>query len=357
MKRILAFILLAVFAATAFSQVPNAKLSQLEDYLRQQGFNVSHVQASGNPGILQHHWHTYIHSFTSKMDPEQSISKKQEEDALDSIRSTFSQLGKLASESYVHEYHKNNTDTIKCAIAFSSQNISDVLYLVSHRSQRQKYFDKEIETADFFYTKKRNVLTPGGNYNHCYFVIDSTLLDVERKDFEIAALEAHLQPVLKSAMKLKGANSYPILWQHDERFNDEVGQEGGLIQKNTSGRNRSGMGLVTGTHYFIPAEYEKEATAFYRQLDSLTYDYVCHHPEQCYNYFFDKKIREGELDYIIYGNSNDPMHSSRLGTMQDEDGFHFVFLSIKGDLWVPSNWPMLKSYINGEKTYRDNLHL
>ena len=357
MKRILAFILLAVFAATAFSQEPNAKLSHLEDYLRQQGFEVRHSQTSIRPWLLQHYWSIFVHTFTSKNDPEKSVSRKQVEDALDSIRSTFSQLGKQASESYIHEYHKNDTDTIRCALAFSFQNLSKPLYLTSRRSQWQIYFGKERETADFFYDKHRKEFSSVSQYNHRYNVIDSTLLEVEEKGFDIAALEAHLQPVLKSAMKLKGANSYPILWQHDEGFNDEVGQEGGLISKGSSSSNPSGMGLVTGTHYFIPAKYETEATALYRQLDSLTYDYVCHHPEQLYSYIFDnKKNRKGELDYIIFGHGNDPMHFSRMGTMQDDDGFHFVFLTIKGDFWVPSNWPMLKSYINGKKTYRVNLY-
>ena len=38
--------------------------------------------------------------------------------------------------------------------------------------------------------------------------------------------------------------------------------------------------------------------------------------------------------------------------LRDRDNnYHILTLNNKGNLWVPSDWEKLKSYINGEKVY------
>ena len=41
-----------------------------------------------------------------------------------------------------------------------------------------------------------------------------------------------------------------------------------------------------------------------------------------------------------------------LSTYMDDDGFYFLFVTTEGEIWMPRDYPKLKSWINGERTYR-----
>ena len=168
--------------------------------------------------------------------------------------------------------------------------------------------------------------------------------------FDIAALEALLLPELKPIMKLKGTKTYPVHWQHDEGFDDEVSENGGLQQKTTTWGD-SHTGLTTGTHYFIPKKYETEANALYQRLDSLAYGYISAHPEQPYVYLFTAAHFPINLRDVVYGVKYKGSDEYDLSFMVTQDGFHILTITSKGERWIPREWWKLKSYINGEIVY------
>ena len=89
MKKILTFMLLAALTATALGQQPNPRLTQLEEYFQKKDFEVDQQQTNGQDGSIIHTTFAY----TTKQ-------LQYVEEALDTIRTVFSRLGKEASESY-----------------------------------------------------------------------------------------------------------------------------------------------------------------------------------------------------------------------------------------------------------------
>ena len=147
--------LLAFVATAVHSQESNQQLRQLEKYLQEQGFSVGHVQSSGHEekGVT-HQFRALLYVFgvnpesmyDSTLTAEQnqlrvhvadSINKQRQKrmlDAVDSIRLCFARLGKDASESYLYEFHKNGTDTIKYSLSFKKETTHSILIDVAMRS-------------------------------------------------------------------------------------------------------------------------------------------------------------------------------------------------------------------------------
>ena len=374
MKKILSIILLAAVTTSAYTQEPNARLVQLENFLQREGnFRVSHRQLNCTGRGIEHQWHFWINEVTSKT-PRFNFDEKISEASrrrliesydsinaarhqrvvtmLDSIRLTFALLGKDASESYTYEYHKGNIDTIKYTLAFREEG-DTLLFPPAAFTYRWELMSAR-EVANFDYDRGDDSRQEGnvekGQYTHLYSIPNGITWD-DMKTFDIEAFEAQIEPVLKSFKKLKGAKTYPVYWRHDEGFKDDIGEDGGLIQMTQSSRG-SRFGLTTGTHYYIPAKYKDEAEALYKQLIALAYDYLNNHPEQPYRYKFTSRFSYINLEDVVeginYGKDDDEYF---LSCMSDEDGYHILSIRNKGDRWVPRDWQKLKSYINGEKSY------
>lgn len=363
MKKILTLMLLAVLTATVQSQQPNPRLTQLEEYLPTQDVNVYKRQDNSageithrilvNPTRHMSGWKSYFKKEMSEEERQQRVltvnsriaqGRQKMEGIIDYFRTTFSRLGKEASESYLYENHKNGNDTIKYSYIGPSREVASFEY---HGTLHKDNGNGIDDYSDYFFS-----------YNHSYTVPTGIAKD-DMKPFDGEAFCAHIQPVIKKFMKLKGAKAYPVHWQHDEGF--EKNEDFFTIPK--YGRNQHEFethpGLTTGTHYIIPSEHEATVKILYKQLDSLAYDYLTKHPEQPYSYNFTKEITGSDkshiyagLPNIIKGNIYKGSDEFYLCCKCEEDGlYHILTLNNKGVFWIPSDYASLKSYINGEKVY------
>lgn len=372
MKKFFTIILLASVAIAARSQQSNPQLHQLEQFIQEQGYAVSHTQSTGTERGISHQWSTLLNAYI--IHPQSAIDSTMSEaalrrivhqydsinhlrrlhltQALDSIRTTFARLGKDASESYLYEYHKDGTDTIKYSLAFRRDDGA----LRTYRYNNSVYFNNAGEVALFDYTRSNDSdgwgATDWGYYSHLYTIPNDTWDDMQ--PFDHAAFEALIAPALKAAKKLKGAKAYPVYWRHDEGFNDDVGPNGNLVGKTVRqsdyGHNEH-YGLTTGTLYFIPIQHEAEAKALYRQIDSLAHNFVDSHPEQYYTYTFSSDFRYGNLRDMVLGQDFKDDSNYSLKALADDTGFYILSINTKGELWIPRDWPRLKSYVNGEMEY------
>ena len=171
------------------------------------------------------------------------------------------------------------------------------------------------------------------------------------KNFDIEAFQALIQPVIKPLLSLKGVKTYSVYWRHDVGYDEEVSEEGLIFKSVSYGSADSGHGITTGTFYFIPAQYEAEAKALHKQLDSLSLAYVNQHPEQPYIYKYSKDYSFFNIVEILNGHRHHVSDDYSLRSYSDPDGFYILSLTTKGDIWIPREWPKLKSWINGEKVY------
>lgn len=372
MKQLFTVVLLASVAIAARSQQSNPQLHQLEQYLQEQGYAVSHTQSTGTERGIAHQWSALLSAYI--IHPQSAIDSTMSEAALrrivhqydsinhlrrqrltqvlDSIRTTFARLGKDASESYLYEYHKDGTDTIKYSLAFRRDDGA----LRTYRYNNSVYFNNAGEVALFDYTRRDDSdgwgATDWGYYSHLYTIPNDTWDDMQ--PFDHVAFEALIAPALKAAKKLKGAKAYPVYWRHDEGFNDDVGPNGNLVGKTVRQSDygpNSHYGLTTGTLYFIPIQHEAEAKALYRQIDSLAHSYVDSHPEQYYTYTFSSDFRYGNLRDMVRGQDFKDDSNYSLKALADDTGFYILSINTKGELWIPRDWPRLKSYVNGKMEY------
>ena len=173
--------------------------------------------------------------------------------------------------------------------------------------------------------------------------------------FDTIAFKALIQPGFDKIMKLKGVKKYPVHWQHDRDFDGGHDFYTMVYGVSKGGKKTWFEGLTTGTHYIIPSQYKEEAEALYRQLDSLTYDYVNKHPEQPYTYNYTTGYdidKEFHINPYFWGYHHKNAVVYKLYCELGTDGnYHILSLDNKGQGWVPKEWKILKSYINGKKVY------
>ena len=390
MNRQFALILLIGLATTAFGQrlwvgdvetsEINPRLQQLEDCLQKLGYEISYSQ--GNMSMIgtdvdrsiTRGWTFELSArgeeITNRLVyrvPDSIVPLRRQllAIAIDSIRAAFADLNKKEVETYMYEKHKDCADTIEYSIGFYDGKGN----LQPSNTNNSVFFHNAKEQASFSYHKNCDDWDIG-NYKHRYKSDDL----VSVRSFDAAAFEKHIQPAFAVLKSLKGAATYPVYWRHDKEYKDSIG--GGRIQRilGINHVNANHAGLVTGSHYFIPAQYKAEANALYRQLDSLTFDYLNRHPEQLHSYHTSSALpypSAPQSEYTTYteASSNSVQHFSSASLLAYgygydidnydyilnfylmEDGLHILSITSTGEGWMPAEWEKLKSWINGKKKY------
>ncbi len=377
MNRVYALLCLLALATTAFGQrlrvgeqssgmKANPRLCQLDEYFKKQGhYGVIHSQHNGNG--ISHTWQIFFQSglvvfpkgvsnetlkrVTLKEDSVDAICQQLMPSVIDTIRNILASVRKDASESYMYEYHKDGTDTIRYTLAFRyDDGTNREKFLFESESDESVIGAEGASTSTF---KFKYAPRTSANYYHEY-TEPRGVPNKDMKQLDIAAVRALIEPALESVKQFKGARTYPVYWQHDLGYGEYFGPRGNLMA--WFWRNGDHAGLTTGTHYFLPAQYEQEGEVLYQQIDSLAHDYVNSHPEQRYNYlYYSSNPNLYELHNILsseeLGHSEDVYY---LGYYRDDDGLHILSVTTKGELWIPKEWTRIKRWVNEKKTYRKN---
>ena len=360
----------------------NLRLQQLEDCLQKLGYEIGYSQGNmsmigaGSNRSITRNWTFGFgargEEITNRLiyrvpDSIVALRRQQLAIAIDSIRTAFADLSKEGVESHQYEKHDGCADTIDYSIGFFDGKKD--LMARTNITGNHVFFHNAKEQASFSYHKNCDDWDIG-NYMHRY-VSDNR---VSVRSFDAAAFEKHIQPAFAVLKSLKGAATYPVYWRHDKEYKDSLA--GGRIHLilGYNNVNHTHAGLVTGSHYFIPAQYKAETNALYRQLDSLTFDYVNRYPEQLHRYSTSSRLpypTSPIIEYKMYTESsiNSVQHipSAKLlgkGYGYDidnydyyfffylmEDGLHILSITSTGEGWMPAEWQKLKSWINGKKEY------
>lgn len=345
MKKNIIIALLAACSIGAQAQ-SHKQIEQLKEFLVEKGFEPEHYQFN-NGRFIRHVWSWNYSDQTDKNIPVAM--------AIDSIRNTFCKLSSEASESYLYEYHKDGIDTIQYAMAYVNPT-EKLKKFKSSSDGSVDYYDAR-EAASFNFIKENDNIKKG-NFNHSYEIHDLGSY-ANSRDFDVETFEKIIIPVMKKATKQKGIKTYPIYWRHDEGYEGKMSE---LLIKHTitilrdEAKNKH-TGLTTGTHLFIPLQYEELAENLLHQLDSLSFDYVNRNPEQKYHYNFSPRFSKYYSDIVegdIFRQGGGDNIFYNLSYYRDEDGFHILTTTTQGERWVPQKFAYLKSFINGERVYRKN---
>ena len=377
MRRVYTLLCLLALAATAFGQrlrvgeqssgmKADPRLCQLDEYFKKQGhYGVIHSQ---NNGIgISHTWQIIFQSglvlfhegvnnetlnrVVSKKDSVDAICQQLMPSVIDTIRNVLASVRKDASESYMYEYHKDGKDTIRYTLAFRYDDGTNRETVFFESESGESVIGAEGASTSTF--KFNYAPRTSANYYHEYTEPRGVPYE-DMKQLDIAAVRTLIEPTLESVKRYKGAKTYPVYWQHDLGCDDHLGPDGNLMA--WFWRPGDHAGLTTGTHYFLPAQYEQEGEMLYQQIDSLAHNYVNNHPEQRYNYlYYASNPNLYELHNILcseaLGGQEDFYY---LGYYRNDEGLHILSVTTKGELWIPKEWTKIKRWVNEKKTYRKN---
>ena len=369
MKKLLILLFLLPLSLSICAQ-PNARLQELEKALKEQGFNLTHTQrsargieqswmsslhlSSGTPriskGMIENMSTDELRAFEQRIDSAEAAKKQRTAEAIDRIRSTFSALASEASESYMHEVHNKECDTIRLSMFWRD----GAQALSSWRGDGGMHYTGGFEAVSFSFHRPPGQDWSSGFYRHLYTTpYPEPIGDI--KSFDGKAFQTHISPSLKQALKLKGAKKYPVYWRHDEGYKEEQNELIYKVTKMTDYAENKHTGLTTGDLYFIPKSYESEAQELLTTLDSLTYDYISSHYDQDYSYNFNARFFYNKNVIIVSGSNwpdKQPVSTDYLlSTYMDDDGFYFLFVTTEGEIWMPRDYPKLKSWINGKREF------
>ena len=293
----------------------------------------------------------------------QSIRKKQAH-TLSVIRRTLDSISAQpgVEESYHFESHRQGIDTVRYAICLKNGSLQNKYY----DKQRGYFYGKTpgTETLSFYYTAK---LAPCGKH----FVDDGFLAydRTEARPHNGMPLDwPHYLQSIMPALKQRGIKRRDFKWTWDKSFDASTDDDKYIYKIKVDTEEDSPLESETsGSLYFIPRDKEELAQAVRASIDAATLAYMKEHPEQIYEYnydidypdvvtpspdksafvqcLFNSENYKGLRDFVFY----------HLFVGSDPNGYYILACETKGNMKLPAEWPLLKTIVNGKKTYHKGL--
>jgi hypothetical protein len=287
-----------------------------------------------------------------KMDSIRKERCEQENRIYNAIRNTCKALIDEAMESYIWEYHRNGVDSIRYTIALGEYHNGDTLKTWQRQRDVQYYGAPEIIT--FRYDPNPvNDGTPGIAKGFGYFRYEYTPDSVgkQMKDlvpFNKEAYTALLQPILKQ----KGITSRQFYVYRDSTlsFNELKENDDFVFLENTLTPLQP-KSEMRGTVYTMHSKAQAETVL--SQLIQTTWAFLEDNPG--INFHFNPHTYYGlRTMYELFENLD---YRRALGFYHiylhsiDDQEFNIVIVEGTGDMIVPMEWLILKSWKNGKVVY------
>lgn len=287
-----------------------------------------------------------------KMDSIRKERCEQENRIYNAIRNTCKALIDEAMESYIWEYHRNGVDSIRYTIALGEYHNDDTLKTWQRQRDVQYYGAPEIIT--FRYDPNPvNDGNPGIAKGFGYFRYEYTPDSVgkQMKDlvpFNKEAYTALLQPILKQ----KGITSRQFYVYRDSTlsFNELKENDDFVFLENTLTPLQP-KSEMRGTVYTMHSKAQAETVL--SQLIQTTWAFLEDNPG--INFHFNPHTYYGlRTMYELFENLD---YRRALGFYHiylhsiDDQEFNIVIVEGTGDMIVPMEWLILKSWKNGKVVY------
>lgn len=349
MKKTLLTALVALFGVTAQAQV-NPKMQALLDQLKEleETPQITKTGGVGDPVRLNYSVYLYyspeMFSGVDSLELESDLQVEREKlkRQVSAIRHTLDQLQEEAQESYHYEYHQGGNDTI-----IYSMNLShDTTQVAKYKSDNRTWFHSD-EHLYFSYEPYRPKNGFTGNLSYTVRVPDASLDTVP---YTLSALTDDIARLFKQHR----INPRKATWQHDKAYSDSIWKQRSrdfISMYILDGYSCEGVTEVT--IYTVPRDKEQLAQQLFQAFDSLAQKITNYKQD----FFFWYKYRTGFFDYrwdctlSCYTEQNNQRGCYSMDVAYDDFGFHFFIAQTRGTQWVPKNWPSIKTFINGEKTY------
>lgn len=270
----------------------------------------------------------------------------------EAIRNTCKALTDKATESYSWEYHRDGVDSVRYTIAIGEYQNGDTM--TTYQDQRDVQYYNAPELLSFYYNAfAHNDGNPWGAKGYGYFRYEYTPDSVfmPKKDIVPFDKEAYTKAILP-ILKQEGITSRQFYVYHDSTFTivrkDRKGDDFVLrVQTNEPVQTKS---ETRGTIYTLHSG--AQANAVLEQIVKATWDYLDNAPNAWfsfhpYNGYVNTRLTElFESKYLTRIPSFFHIYLHSFG-----DEYNIMIVEGQGDMMIPAEWAVVKSWKNGKVTY------
>ena len=348
MKKTFLTALAALFCVAAQAQV-NPRMQALLDQLKELG-ETPHITKSGGVGDPVRLTYSVYLYYSPEMfpgldslgtDSALHVEREKLKRQVAAIRHTLDQLQEEAQESYHYEYHHGN-DTI----IYSMNLCHDTAQVAKFQSDHHTWFHSD-EYLNFSYEPYLPKKGYTGNLSYTVRVPDASLDTVP---YTLSALTDDIARLFKQHR----INPRKATWQHDKAYSDSIWKQHGqgfISMYSLDGYSREGV--TEATIYTIPRDKEQLTQQVFHTLDSLAQKVANCKQDFYFRYNYHTTLFNRMWESILncYTEPNNQRGCYSIDMAYDDFGFHFIIAQTRGVEWLPQNWPSIKTFINGEKTY------
>ena len=279
--------------------------------------------------------------------------------AYDAMRRTCQQLTDEAKESYSWEYHRGGVDSVRYTIALGEYVNGDTMQ--TYRRNRDVFYYNAPEIITFDYNPvPGSDVSPWRQKGYATFRYEYTPDSVikmpkERTPFDKDAYTRLLQPILKQ----KGITTRQFYVYHDSTYvieKKDWNNEEFVIRSNTISP-RQLKSETWGTVYTLGSS--AQADTVLSQIKQATWAFLNEHPGMDFSFNSNSGYHSRALENMFhtFDSKRVPssfyiyVHRSPIPGSTTDSEYHIVIIESKGDIMVPMEWQILKSWKNGKVEY------
>ena len=277
-----------------------------------------------------------------------------EHQVYDAIRNTCKALTDNALESYVWEYHREGVDSVRYAIVIGEYENGDTL--TTYRSQRDVYYDSAPELVSFDYNSyPHNNRSPWSPKGFGYFRYEYTPDSVYKPNKDIVPFDKEaytrlIQPILKQ----EGITSRQFYVYNDSTYTivRKGFKEDDFVVREETKEPRQTKSETRGTVYTMHSR--KQATAVMEQITMATLNYLEDNTSFWFTFrpnppFIGGNRKLSEFFGSRYLSRVPDFYHIYIHCFGEE--FNIIIVEGQGDMMIPAEWGVLKSWKNGKVTY------
>ena len=277
-----------------------------------------------------------------------------EHQVYDAIRNTCKALTDNALESYVWEYHREGVDSVRYAIVIGEYENGDTL--TTYRSQRDVYYDRAPELVSFDYNSyPHNNRSPWSPKGFGYFRYEYTPDSVYKPNKDIVPFDKEaytrlIQPILKQ----EGITIRQFYVYNDSTYTivRKGFKEDDFVVREETKEPRQTKSETRGTVYTMHSR--KQATDVMEQITMATLNYLEDNTSFWFTFrpnppFIGGNRKLSEFFGSRYMSRVPDFYHIYIHSFGEE--FNIIIVEGQGDMMIPAEWGVLKSWKNGKVTY------
>ena len=282
------------------------------------------------------------------------LQRNKELDSLvyEAVRNTCKALTDEAKESYCWEYHHNGVDSVRYAIAIGEYQNGDKL--MTYQRQRQVEYYNAPELLSFFYnTDPHNDGNPWrqkgwGNFRYEY-APDSEVIPM--KDIVPFDKDSYTQAILP-ILKQDGITSRQFYVYHDSTYTivRKGWTEDDFVMREQIEKPKQTKSETRGTVYTLHSR--AQAYEVLEQIVKATWNYLDENPGFWFDFRPNNGFRDRQLNELFDGkdlSSIPEFFHIYLHNYGEE--YNIMIVEGKGNMMIPTEWAVVKSWKNGKVTY------